>query len=236
MPFGTRHALDKKIKNAPTREKREAIAKLETVWRKYRRHDLTVLRCADMILKAGRNVTVIGGVSEYAVTQGGNTMVYVGIAEYAAVAPKASKEFLTLAGSVEKMGGSRMMIDFASLLAKAQTDAEIRGVMKYLEIMDRYSADMNSGAVSFLDPVGDLEKKMNAAKTGEKRKAIAEILDLLKSHRQYLPAMEIADDILDADRNIPILSKLAEYAIVQGIEHADLHGACRICSESASCR
>jgi hypothetical protein len=62
----------------------------------------------------------------------------------------------------------------------------------------------------------ELDKKIEKANTPEKREAIAHVRDLFKEYHRHFAAMEIVDDILAADRNIPILSKLADYAIRQG--------------------
>jgi hypothetical protein len=216
IPFGTRYELIRKIKKAPSQEKMEAIARLEQVWRKYRRHDVPILRCADLILAADRNIPIIEAVSEYAVTEGGGTPIYVGIAEQAALSGKASQEFLTLARVTAKAGNGLEMIQIAVQLARARNDAEIREIVKAIEILDRSIPDNRATDIIISDSPDGLKKKMKDAKTREQRIAIEEIMELFNKYGRHIAAAEIADRILAADRNISILVKIAEYAIVEG--------------------
>lgn len=65
-------------------------------------------------------------------------------------------------------------------------------------------------------PLKELEKKLESAKTPEKREAITQIRDLFRKYDRHYAAMDIVDYILQADRNVPVLAKLAEYAITEG--------------------
>lgn len=65
-------------------------------------------------------------------------------------------------------------------------------------------------------PLRELDAKIEKVKSPEKRKAIAHIRDLFQAYDRHYMAMNVVDYIIAADRNVPVLAKLAEYAITEG--------------------
>ncbi len=122
----TETRMEKKIRKASTPEKRKAIEHLLIFWRDYRYHDLSILKCSDMILKTDRNIPVIVRIAEYSLENGSNTFDYIHIAECAAHAKIASREFIYLAEEV-RWGGSSLN-DLAKRVARAETEAELQAL------------------------------------------------------------------------------------------------------------
>ncbi len=65
-------------------------------------------------------------------------------------------------------------------------------------------------------PLRELDQRIEKVKSPEKRKAIIHIRDLFQTYDRHYMAMDVVDYIIDADRNVPVLAKLAEYAITEG--------------------
>jgi len=124
--------IKKKKKMAHTSEKREAIEKIQKLFRQYDRH-YAVMKCVDLILEADRNVEVIEKIAEYGIVEGGATMLYVKIAEYAARAPVADDEFIELAELVKR--GNRGMIKLAQQASEASDETELEGVRQKINVL-----------------------------------------------------------------------------------------------------
>lgn len=126
-PSGVMHELEQKKDMASTPEKREAITGIQKILRKYKRHDVAALKCADLILATNRNVRVIEKIAEYATVELSNTMDYVKIAEYAARSRFAADEFLEIAELIETHGG-KVAIELARLTSQARDEEALHEV------------------------------------------------------------------------------------------------------------
>ena len=211
--------LDKKMEKANTPEKREAIAHIRDLFEKYNRRHVTALKIVDYILEADRNVPTLARLAEYAIAEGSNTMTYIDIAGQAAKAPLADKEFLQIAELTKKSGSG--FLDVAKEAARAKTDAELQDVRVKIAVLASQTPAIKTPAmyVSEIDTtnyMSQLDEKLKMAQTDEKRVAITHIRDLFEKYNRHYLAMKIVDYIIAADRNVPILAKLAEYAITQG--------------------
>ena len=137
LQVDTESRWEKKIKKAHTPEKLAAINKLKLVWNNYHRHDPAALQCADLILKADRNVPIIESVGEYAITEGSNTALYLYITEQAARSKKASREFLDIAAAVRRTGDGGVIYSIAGRVAEAQTEAELKPLREKIAAMGK---------------------------------------------------------------------------------------------------
>jgi len=118
--------LERKKKMADTWEKREAIGRMQELFREYDRN-IGAMKCADLILEADRNADVIAKLAEYAITNDGGTGMYIRLAEYAAVAPVADYEFLEMAELLKTSVTAR--IDrLARAASRARSESELRDV------------------------------------------------------------------------------------------------------------
>jgi len=115
--------LERKKKMADTWEKREAIGRMQVLFREYDKN-IGAMKCADLILEAGRNADVIAKLAEYAITNDGGTGMYIRLAEYAAVAPVADYEFIEMAELLRTSGTAR--IDrLAREASRARSESEL---------------------------------------------------------------------------------------------------------------
>lgn len=61
-----------------------------------------------------------------------------------------------------------------------------------------------------------IQQKKEMAQTPEKREAIEKIQELFWKYKRHFLVMKCVDLILDTDRNIAVIGKIAEYGIVEG--------------------
>ena len=232
----TEYELEKMMNRATTTEKWEAIKRINEQLRIYRRHTLAAVWCSKLILTTDRNVGVIGKLAEYGLSNGSDTLTYILIARYAAKAKIADVEFLDLAELVKTYGtGSSTMVKLARQASKAGNEAKLEKVRQNIRAMDRrlaakYPKKMNrkieemlydTSEVTVLQSlptmtIDEVEKKAKQAETTEKREAIERIQSLLKKYNRHYSATQCVDMILEADRNVEIIGKIAEYAIKTG--------------------
>ncbi|MCE5252586.1 M56 family metallopeptidase [bacterium] len=206
---------------ASTGEKREAIENIIVCFQKYNRHIIPAVECSELILDADRNIPVIEKLAEYAITNGSETIVYIRIAEYAAKSEIASDEFLEIAGLVQTYGcEAQTMVNLAKKASRAGSEsklehvrADIRKLGSRLAMMPKPErTSVTAPAVPFMT-MADIETKKEQAQTAEKREAIERIQKLLKKYDRHYSVTRCIDLILETDRNVEVIGKIAEYGV-----------------------